>query len=100
MQKATNRTTAGRVYAEAAKLLATRTTKEKTSVSISSSLLRAAELVYDAPRSAVFERALRKYLRSEIRALRNEHDLKVLNANASRINRESADLLEYQSWPD
>ena len=101
MPKATIRATKVRAYAEAARLLAIRTSKEKTSVSISSSLLRATELVSDnAPRSAVFERALRKYLHSEIRALRDEHDLRIINANAKRINRESADLLEYQNWPD
>jgi len=93
--------TSARAIAEVIELLESRTAKEKTSVTISGSLLRAVELVAgDAPRSAVFERALREYLRSEIHALRDAHDLKIINANAKRINRESADLSEYQSWPD
>ena len=101
MKKATVPTTRMRAYDAAAKLLATRSRKEKASVSISGSLLRAAELISEnAPRSAVFERALRKYVQSEIRAVRDARDLRIINANAKRMNRESADLLEYQSWPD
>jgi hypothetical protein len=86
--------------AKAEKLLSTRTPKDKTSISISKSLLEAADIITaKAPRSAVFERALRRYLKSEIRVRRNERDLKLINAHAKRQNKESNDLLELQSWP-
>jgi hypothetical protein len=87
--------------ARAEKLLSTRTPKDKTSISISKSLLEAADIITGkAPRSAVFERALRRYLKSEVRVRRNERDLKLINANARRQNKESDDLLELQSWPE
>lgn len=74
------------------------TTKVKTSVSVSGALLEAADAVAGkAQRSALIERALRRYLRRIIRRKRHERELAILNANAERLNDEGAKALADQA---
>ena len=68
----------------------------KTSVTLPSELLAKIDRV-DANRSAFFERAARAYLSALERSRRDERDLKILNANAGRLNAEAEDALTYQA---
>jgi metal-responsive CopG/Arc/MetJ family transcriptional regulator len=73
--------------------------KEKTSVSLSGDLLNQIDRLCGRKqsRSAFIERVLREYLlRRELAAL-HARDLKALNAAADKLNREAADVLEYQA---
>ncbi|MSR07521.1 MAG: hypothetical protein EXR93_10720 [Gemmatimonadetes bacterium] len=64
--------------------------KSKASVSVSSTLLAAADAVAGtAQRSALIERALRRYLRYLVRRQRHARELAILNANAARLNAEA-----------
>jgi metal-responsive CopG/Arc/MetJ family transcriptional regulator len=87
--------------AEVQRLLRTSEKKAKTSVSLSGELLRAADLVAGAEgRSALVERAVRRYLKAVVRRNRHLHDLAAINAAAEQTNRESDDLLAIQAWPE
>lgn len=82
------------------RFLAQHEKKAKTSVSLSGELLRAADaLAGKSARSALVERALRRYLREIVRRSRREHDLAAIDAHAAATNRESDVLLELQAWP-
>lgn len=71
--------------------------KRKASVSVSGPLLDAAdEIAGQAQRSALIERALRRYLRSYVRRQRNARELALLNANAKRLNAQAAAVLADQ----
>jgi len=48
-------------------------------------------------RSAFIERVLRKYLRDRARAAVHARDLQRINHAADRLNREAAEVLEYQA---
>jgi hypothetical protein len=48
-------------------------------------------------RSAFIERVLRKYIRERRRAALHSRDLVRINRAAERLNREAADVLEYQA---
>jgi metal-responsive CopG/Arc/MetJ family transcriptional regulator len=50
-------------------------------------------------RSNFLETAARAYLAQLERDERNARDLEIINRNASRLNREAADVLEYQVEP-
>lgn len=87
--------------AEVQRLLRTSEKKAKTSVSLSGELLRAADLIAGPEgRSALVERAVRRYLKAVVRRNRHLHDLAAIDAAAERTNRESDDLLAIQAWPD
>jgi metal-responsive CopG/Arc/MetJ family transcriptional regulator len=71
----------------------------KTSVTLPDDLLR--QIDREEPnRSAFFERAARRYLFETTKARRRESDLAILQRSADRLNKEAADVLEYQSIPD
>ncbi len=71
----------------------------KTSVTLPDDLLR--QIDRDEPnRSAFFEKAARRYLSETARARRRESDTAILQRFADRLNKEAADVLEYQNIPD
>ena len=72
--------------------------KRKTSITLSDDLLR---LVVRAggrgeSRSQTIERLVREGLLARARRLADERDLAILNRHADALNREAADVLEYQ----
>lgn len=90
-----------RQMAELQRLLAQHEKKAKASISLSGELLQAADAVAGkSARSALVERALRRYLRHLLERNRREHDLTAINAHAAATNRESDGLLEVQPWPE
>lgn len=90
-----------KTLAEVERLLAQREKKEKTSVSLSGEIIRAADAIAGkAQRSALVERALRRYLRRLISRARDERDLEAINASAKVTNRESDRVLGLQAWPE
>jgi hypothetical protein len=48
-------------------------------------------------RSAFIERVLRRYLRDRAKAALEARDLERLNSASDRLNREAAEILEYQA---
>ena len=75
--------------------------KEKVSLTLSAELVHAADLIAGkARRSALVERALRRYLRGLLRRARDRHDRERIDAKATVTNRESDKLLDLQSWPE
>ena len=73
--------------------------KEKTSISLSKDLLAQVDRLAGSKnsRSAFIERILRKYIRERRRAALHTRDLVRINRAAERLNREAADVLEYQA---
>lgn len=73
--------------------------KTKTSITLSEDLVlqidRLAGQKYS--RSEFIENVLRRYLRDRSRAALHARDLERLNASASRLNAEAADISEYQA---
>ena len=53
----------------------------------------------DKNRSALLERAARAYLARLESDERDRRDIEIINRNADRLNREAADVLEYQHLP-
>lgn len=87
--------------AELERVLSKREKKQKASVSLSGELVRAADvLAGKAQRSALIERAVRRYLRHLLRRVRHERDLRLIDARAAVTNRESDAVLDLQSWPE
>ena len=87
--------------AELQRLLSQHGKKAKTSVSLSGELLRATDVVAGkAQRSALVERALRRYLKSILRRARHQRDLALIAAAAALTNRESDQVLALQAWPE
>ncbi|MDX2206496.1 MAG: hypothetical protein SFU57_02525 [Gemmatimonadales bacterium] len=87
--------------AELQRLLSQHGKKAKTSISLSGELLRATDVVAGkAQRSALVERALRRYLKSILRRARHQRDLAAIAAGAALTNRESDQVLEIQAWPE
>jgi hypothetical protein len=75
--------------------------KEKVSLTLSAALVMAADLLAGkARRSALVERALRRYLLGLVRRARDGHDRERIDAKATVTNRESDKLLDLQSWPE
>jgi metal-responsive CopG/Arc/MetJ family transcriptional regulator len=72
--------------------------KEKTSVTLSREVLAGIDRLAGSKhsRSAVIERALRRYLDERKRAQIHAHDLQILNEAADRLNVEVEDVLRYQ----
>jgi len=90
-----------RTVADLNRLLGKRKKKEKTSVSLSGEIIRAADLVAGkAQRSAFVEKAVRAYLRRMLRRAHNERDLNAIDSRAEITNRESDELLDLQTWPE
>jgi metal-responsive CopG/Arc/MetJ family transcriptional regulator len=70
----------------------------KTSITLPSDLLASIDQV-NANRSAFVEQAARAYLAKLRRMQRDARDIKIINANAKRLNAEAKDVLEYQGIP-
>jgi predicted transcriptional regulator len=72
--------------------------KEKTSITLSTDVLAGIDRLASSKRSrsAIIERVLRRYLSEHARALVQARDLKQLNHAADDLNREAADVLDYQ----
>ena len=68
----------------------------KTSVTLPSALLKEIDRL-DSNRSAFLERAAAAYLARVAKAGRDANDAAILERNAGRLNREAADVLEYQA---
>lgn len=82
-------------------LVRTPTKKAKASVSVSAALLEAVDgLAGGSGRSAIFERALRHYLRRLVRRERHSRELALLNAAARSLNAESDAVLADQATDD
>jgi metal-responsive CopG/Arc/MetJ family transcriptional regulator len=87
--------------AELQRLLSQHGKKAKTSVSLSGELLRATDVVAGkAQRSALVERALRRYLKFILRRARHQRDVALIAARAALTNRESDQVLSLQAWPE
>ncbi len=73
--------------------------KEKTSVTLSKDVLKGVDRLAGSKysRSAFIERVLRRYLRERAKAALEARDLERLNGAADRLNREAAEVLEYQA---
>ena len=71
----------------------------KTSVSLPSALLEAIDRV-EPNRSAFLERAAEEYLARVAKAERDARDLAIINKNATRLNREAKDVLQFQDMPE
>ena len=67
----------------------------KTSITLPRELLARLDRV-DKNRSALLERAAEAYLKDLARQERDRRDIAIINKNAERLNREAADVLEYQ----
>ncbi|CAN5892011.1 hypothetical protein BH23GEM9_BH23GEM9_02090 [soil metagenome] len=77
--------------------------KQKTSVSLSDDLIEKLEHYAGSAssRSAYIERVLRRHFRRRARLEVNERDRRQIDAAADRLNREAADVLEYQAdWSE
>ena len=72
--------------------------KVKTSITISDDILHEIDenLERYKNRSAFIEAAVKYYLISRIRNVRNENDLKILNKKSGVLNQEAEDVLSYQ----
>jgi hypothetical protein len=90
-----------RLAAELERVLSKREKKQKASVSLSGELVRAADVLGGkAQRSALLERAVRRYFRQLLRRVRHERDLRLIDARAEATNHESNALLDIQSWAE
>jgi metal-responsive CopG/Arc/MetJ family transcriptional regulator len=87
--------------AELRRALSAHGKKAKTSISLSVDLLRATDVVAGkAQRSALVERALRRYFKVILRRARHRQDLAAIAARSTVTNRESDQVLELQAWPE
>jgi metal-responsive CopG/Arc/MetJ family transcriptional regulator len=73
--------------------------KVKTSVTLPGTLLEEIDRL-NSNRSIFFERAARLYLAQSARLDRDVKDAAILERNADRLNREAADVLQYQDLPE
>lgn len=73
--------------------------KIKTSITLSEELLVAIDqLASDFKnRSDLIEQAVRIFIDMKVRAIRDEQDAKILKRKAKQLNRETEDVLSYQS---
>jgi len=69
--------------------------KVKTSLTLPSTLLEEIDRL-NSNRSAFFERAARQYLAQNAKRGRDAKDAAILERNAERLNREAAEVLQYQ----
>jgi metal-responsive CopG/Arc/MetJ family transcriptional regulator len=68
----------------------------KTSVTLPATLLKEIDR-RNSNRSAFIEQAAKHYLAQSAKYERDARDLAILDQNAERLNREAAEVLEYQS---
>ena len=75
--------------------------KVKTSITLSSDLLRAVDRAAQEgqSRSDFIEEAVRAYFAQMQRRQRDTRDLEILNEHADRLNAEAEDVLAYQVIP-
>ncbi|HEX7672130.1 MAG TPA: ribbon-helix-helix protein, CopG family [Polyangiaceae bacterium] len=75
--------------------------KAKTSITLSESALRAVDRLAGrgGNRSAVIERAILEYVERRARQERDAKDRELLDRHADALNRETADVLEFQAEP-
>jgi len=75
--------------------------KIKTSITLSEDLLEAIDKrsVQFKNRSEFIESALRAYIAKMIRDEQNAKDLAIINRQVERLNKEAADVLNYQVIP-
>jgi metal-responsive CopG/Arc/MetJ family transcriptional regulator len=71
----------------------------KTSITLPGVLLKEIDRV-NSNRSAFLEQAARLYLSVAARQLRDKRDAAILDRNATRLNREAADVFGYQVIPE
>ena len=73
--------------------------KTKTSVTLSEDVLSQVDRLAGSKqsRSAFIERVLRKYLRDQNKAALHARDLARINRAAEQLNREAADVLDFQA---
>jgi metal-responsive CopG/Arc/MetJ family transcriptional regulator len=73
--------------------------KEKTSITLSREVLAQVDHLAGSrmSRSAVIEHVLRSYLGERSRRKIHSRDLERINAAADRLNREAAEVLEFQT---
>ena len=73
--------------------------KQKTSITLSPETIRAVDEVAGetSNRSRVIEQAVLEFLERRKRQLREARDLEILDAAADELNREVADVLDYQA---
>ena len=73
--------------------------KKKTSVTLSPEVLAGIDRLAGTKhsRSAVIERVLRKHLREQAKTAAEVRDLAIFNDAANRLNKEAADVLDYQA---
>jgi metal-responsive CopG/Arc/MetJ family transcriptional regulator len=71
----------------------------KTSVTLPSALLEEIDRL-DSNRPAFLEKAAQAYLARVAKAGRDAKDTAILERNAARLNREAADVLQYQDLPE
>lgn len=76
--------------------------KEKTSITLSPEVLRGIDRIAGSKqsRSAFIEAVLQRYLGQQARAERDARDVKIINRNAARLNRDAEDALEDQAPED
>ena len=70
----------------------------KTSITLPEDLLRRLDSV-ERNRSALLERAALAYLAQLERLARDRKDIRIIDRNAARLNREALDTLGYQQLP-
>lgn len=70
----------------------------KTSITLSEEIVQKIDEL-EPNRSAFLERAAREYLGRLEKARRDARDAEIINRNSERLNREAADVLEYQELP-
>ena len=73
--------------------------KEKTSITLSPDILAKVDRVAGSKlsRSAVIEQVLRNFFLERNRRKLHARDVQRINASADRLNKEAAEVLEYQS---
>jgi metal-responsive CopG/Arc/MetJ family transcriptional regulator len=76
--------------------------REKTSITLSPEVLQQVDDLAGSKRSrsAVIEQVLRHFFHQRARRRVHSRDLERINAAADRLNREAADVLEYQAGED
>jgi metal-responsive CopG/Arc/MetJ family transcriptional regulator len=72
--------------------------KEKTSITLSADVLTGIDQLAGSKksRSAVIESVLRQYLREQAHLRVQARDVELINQHADELNREVADVLDYQ----
>ncbi|MEN6333870.1 MAG: ribbon-helix-helix domain-containing protein [Phycisphaerales bacterium] len=76
--------------------------KVKTSITLSEELLEAVDehtKQQKKTRSDFIETAVWAFIQQQARDEQNARDLEIINRNADALNREAADVLEYQVLP-